>query len=267
MRHHSSDGPKSLTSAGEQHRLAGRVVGPEVAVGPLAVGDPLRPGQHQALVVRAVAAQDREGRQRRPRRAASSAPAATLAAAHTGRARPRARRGGRRRAARREPTPSSARSTTARRPRRNCAGSKRRALATHASGSTASASKARTACGQRRGLGRVEEDARLALDHRLAHAAVVQRDDRPPGGLRLDGGDAELLGGGDDERPRRGARMPRRLGVARPVRRSGPSARPGDAAAARRARCRRRRSGRRSRLKARTATSMRLCGISSERTT
>ena len=36
----------------QQHRLAGRVEPPEVAVGPLAVGDPRRGLEHQALVVR-----------------------------------------------------------------------------------------------------------------------------------------------------------------------------------------------------------------------
>ena len=215
---HAHDAPpqqrraEELDQRGEQQRLARRVVGPEVAVGPLAVGDPARPGQHQALVVRAVAAQDREGRQRgraeREQRAGRQ-----LAAAHTGRARPRARRGGRRRAARREPSPSSASSTTERRPRRNWAVSKRRALATHAAGSTASASKAEHGLGQRLGLGRVEEDAGLALDHRLAHAALVQGDHGTAGGLGLDCGDAELLGRGDDERPARGQDA-RRLGVA-----------------------------------------------------
>ena len=53
-----------LRQRGEQHRLARGVVRPEVAVGPLAVGHPPGPREHEALVVRAVAAQQRETRQR-----------------------------------------------------------------------------------------------------------------------------------------------------------------------------------------------------------
>src|SRR4051794_19450805 len=47
-------------------------------------------------------------------------------------------------------------------------------------------------------LGR-DQGARLALDHGLHGAAPGDGDDRTPGRLRLDGGDAELLDVGDDQ--------------------------------------------------------------------
>ena len=45
--------------------------------------------------------------------------------------------------------------------------------------------------GVRRGA--VDQDAGVAVDHRLERAAAGQRDDRPAAGLRLDGDDPEIL--------------------------------------------------------------------------
>ena len=91
--------------------------------------------------------------------------------------------------------------------------------------------------GERRGRRGLVERAGLALADRLADAALVEGDDRPPGGLGLDGGDPELLGRGDDERARAGEQLRGAL-VASHGPRSARSGRRGAAAGARRARCR-----------------------------
>ena len=186
--------------------------------------------------MRAVAAQDREGRQGRggegQQRAGRDLAAAhtgraggdlaaahtgraggDLAAAHTGRARPRERRGGRRRAAAARAQPVERDVDDGAQPAAEVGDVEARALATQAARVDAQRVEGQDGLGQRLGLGRVEEDAGLAVDHRLAHAALVQGDDRPAGGLGLDGGDPELLGRGDDERAR-ARQEARRLGIA-----------------------------------------------------
>ena len=130
-----------------------------------------------------------------------------------GRARARARGGRRRIPWRGGRSAASARSTTAATPRRNSSSSKRRALATQACGSTASASKRSHGLDERAGLGAGEERAGHAFEDRVADAALVERDHRPPGGLGLDGGDAELLLGRHHERAAPAAALRPRVGV------------------------------------------------------
>ena len=95
--------------------------------------------------------------------------------------------------------------------------SKRRALATQACRVDRQRVERHHRLRQRRRLGRVEEGAGLAVDDGLAHAALGSAITGPPRGLGLDGGDAELLGRGDDERARARERA-RGLGVADPAR-------------------------------------------------
>ena len=141
-----------------------------------------------------------------------------------------------------------------------------RADATHAAGSTAAGSKPPRPPPPARADRRVVvERPGHALRHGLEHAARAQRDHRPAGGERLDRGDPELLLGGHHQRLRACAagRRPRRR-ASRPVSRTvGPASR----------RSRRHSgpsptttSGSPSALKARIATSIRLCAISSAST-
>jgi hypothetical protein len=76
--------PEERVERREEERLAGRVVPPEVAVGQLAVGDPARGLQHEALVVRADLAPDRRGRQERRQHEQDGVAAAERPAAHSG---------------------------------------------------------------------------------------------------------------------------------------------------------------------------------------
>ena len=143
-----------------------------------------------------------------------------------GHARRRAGRRRRRRGGRSTRGSASASDTTRCMPSRKRAMSKRRACATQAAGSTASGSNAATVSASAVGVGALVERAGLALDHGLARAALVQRDHRPPGRLRLDRGDPELLGRGDDERPAPRISSATRASVTRPSKRIvGPASR------------------------------------------
>ena len=132
-------------------------------------------------------------------------------------------------------------------------------------GRSTSGSNRRTASASAAGLAALEERPRHALGDALAHPALAQRDHRAAGGQRLDRRDPELLRRGHDQRARAREQLGDAL-VADPAGERDASARRCAAAAAAPARRRPRRSGRPSALNARTATSIRLCAISSAST-
>ena len=191
----------------------------------------MRPREHQPLVVGPVAARDRERRQRG--RAASSEGARARRRLHAALARPRPRRRGWRRAARsawserllddRSQAVAEVGDVEARGvrdARRRVDAPARRTRARPRPARAGSGASKKTPVSPSTTVSRTPPSA--------------QRDDRPARRLGLDGGDAELLGGGHDERPRasRAACATSRRST-RPVKRTvGPASR-----------CRRRASG------------------------